>query len=34
MLRRAGLIEGDPAIAARLDVLTGAPREARTADAF
>jgi hypothetical protein len=34
MLRRAGLIEGDPAIAAQLDVLTGAPREARTADAF
>jgi predicted acetyltransferase len=34
MLRRAGLIEGDPAIAARLDLLTGAPREARTADAF
>jgi hypothetical protein len=34
MLRRAGLLEGDPAIASRLDVLTGAPREARTADAF
>jgi hypothetical protein len=34
MLRRAGLIEGDPAIAARLDVLTGAPRAALTADAF
>jgi predicted acetyltransferase len=33
-LRRAGLIEGDPAIAARLDVLTGAPRVARMADAF
>jgi predicted acetyltransferase len=33
-LRRAGLIEGDPAIAARLDVLTGAPRVPRLANAF
>jgi predicted acetyltransferase len=33
-LRRAGLIDGDPAIAARLDVLTGAPRVARMADSF
>ena len=34
MLRRAGLIDGDPAVAARLDALTGAPRVARMADAF
>ena len=33
-LRRAGLIDGDPATAARLDALTGAPREVRLADAF
>jgi anti-sigma factor RsiW len=33
-LRRAGLIHGDPTIAARLDILTGAPRVARMANAF
>ncbi|HEY0806398.1 MAG TPA: GNAT family N-acetyltransferase [Pseudonocardiaceae bacterium] len=33
-LRRAGLLDGDPTIAARLDTLTGAPRMARMANAF
>jgi len=33
-LRRAGLIDGDPAIAARLDLLTGAPHVARMANSF
>ena len=33
-LRRAGLIDGDPATASRLDTLTGAPRMARMANAF
>lgn len=34
MLRRAGLIEGDPAAARLLDLLTGAPKPARMADSF
>lgn len=34
MLRRAGLIDGDPAVAARLDVLTGGARTPRMANAF
>ncbi len=34
MLRRAGLIDGDPAVATRLDALTGAPSEVRMANAF
>lgn len=33
-LRRAGLLDGDPAAAARLDTLTGAPHELRMADSF
>jgi predicted acetyltransferase len=33
-LRRAGLLDGDPAAAARLDALTGAPHELRMADSF
>lgn len=33
-LRRAGLIDGDPATATRLDALTGAPHEIRLANAF
>ena len=34
MLRRAGLLEGDPKVAAQLDALTGAPHPVRMADAF
>jgi predicted acetyltransferase len=34
MLRRAGLLEGDPADARLLDLLTGAPHPARMADSF
>jgi len=34
MLRRAGLLDGDPADAHLLDVLTGAPHPARMADSF
>jgi predicted acetyltransferase len=34
MLRRAGLLEGDPAAAGRLDALTGAPRPVRMADSY
>jgi predicted acetyltransferase len=34
MLRRAGLLDGDPKIAAGLDALTGAPRQVRMADSF
>lgn len=34
MLRRAGLLEGDPEIASQLDALTGAPRQVRMADSF
>ncbi|WP_110079300.1 GNAT family N-acetyltransferase [Actinokineospora spheciospongiae] len=33
-LRRAGLLDGDPAAARALDLLTGAPGGPRTADAF
>lgn len=34
MLRRAGLLDGDPADARPLDLLTGAPRPLRMADSF
>jgi predicted acetyltransferase len=34
MLRRAGLLEGDPADARPLDLLTGAPHPVRMADSF
>jgi predicted acetyltransferase len=34
MLRRAGLLEGDPADSRLLDLLTGAPHPARMADSF
>jgi predicted acetyltransferase len=34
MLRRAGLLDGDPADAQLLDLLTGAPHPARMADSF
>ncbi|MGH3759866.1 GNAT family N-acetyltransferase [Actinophytocola sp.] len=34
MLRRAGLLEGDPADAHLLDLLTGAPHPVRMADSF
>ncbi len=34
MLRRAGLLEGDPADAHPLDLLTGAPHPVRMADSF
>jgi predicted acetyltransferase len=34
MLRRAGLLEGDPKAAAQLDALTGAPHQVRMADSF
>ncbi len=34
MLRRAGLLDGDPADARLLDLLTGAPHPARMADSF
>jgi predicted acetyltransferase len=34
MLRRAGLLEADPADAHLLDLLTGAPHPARMADSF
>ncbi|HEV8561961.1 MAG TPA: GNAT family N-acetyltransferase [Actinophytocola sp.] len=34
MLRRAGLLDGDPKAAAHLDALTGAPRPVRMANSF
>jgi predicted acetyltransferase len=34
MLRRAGLLDGDPKAAGLLDALTGAPRDVRMADSF
>ena len=34
MLRRAGLLDGDPADAHLLDLLTGAPHPVRMADSF